>query len=98
MRLDSSDASASGRERAYAASANAPAAQTPSGIEPAKANDGTGAPKLPHHRDLYYDGDWHVPDGGYADTFNPATGENLGTSTLPYDLGSATVSEVNSKD
>ena len=78
MRLDSSDASASGRERACAASANAPAAQTPSGIEPAKANDGTGAPKLPHHRDLYYDGDWHVPDGGYADTFNPATGENLG--------------------
>jgi len=36
------------------------------------------APALPLHRDLYYDGDWHVPDGGYAATVNPATGENLG--------------------
>ena len=36
------------------------------------------APALPLHRDLYYDGDWHVPDGGYAATVNPATGESLG--------------------
>jgi betaine-aldehyde dehydrogenase len=33
---------------------------------------------LPLHRDLYYDGDWRVPDGGYAATVNPATGESLG--------------------
>jgi len=34
---------------------------------------------LPRHRDLFYDGDWRVPRGGYAETFNPATGESLGT-------------------
>src|SRR6476659_3902536 len=33
---------------------------------------------LPIHRDLYYDGGWHVPAGGYAETVNPATGESLG--------------------
>src|SRR3982750_4225215 len=33
---------------------------------------------LPRHRDLFYDGDWRVPRGGYAETFNPATGESLG--------------------
>ena len=33
---------------------------------------------LPQHRDLYYAGAWHAPLGGYLDTFNPATGENLG--------------------
>ncbi len=33
---------------------------------------------LPQHRDLYYAGAWHKPAGGYADTFNPANGENLG--------------------
>ena len=33
---------------------------------------------LPKHRDLYYDGQWQKPKGGYADTFNPATGESLG--------------------
>ncbi len=33
---------------------------------------------LPHHRDLYYDGRWQKPSGGYQDTFNPATGESLG--------------------
>jgi len=33
---------------------------------------------LPQHRDLYYGGKWHKPHGGYIDTFNPATGENLG--------------------
>jgi betaine-aldehyde dehydrogenase len=34
--------------------------------------------KLPEHRDLYYDGRWQKPAGGYLDTFNPATGASLG--------------------
>ena len=29
---------------------------------------------LPTKRDLYYGGAWHAPQGGYADTINPATG------------------------
>ena len=33
---------------------------------------------LPKHRDLYYGGAWHQPKGGYADTYNPATGVSLG--------------------
>jgi betaine-aldehyde dehydrogenase len=33
---------------------------------------------LPVHRDLYYGGAWQAPRGGYVDTFNPATAENLG--------------------
>ena len=33
---------------------------------------------LPEHRDLYYGGAWHKPAGGYLDTWNPATGQNLG--------------------
>ena len=33
---------------------------------------------LPQKRDLYYGGAWHRPQGGYLDTFNPATGESLG--------------------
>jgi betaine-aldehyde dehydrogenase len=33
---------------------------------------------LPQHRDLYYDGRWQKPAGGYVDTFNPATGASLG--------------------
>lgn len=33
---------------------------------------------LPQHRDLYYGGAWHQPHGGYLDTLNPATGDNLG--------------------
>lgn len=33
---------------------------------------------LPKHRDLYYDGKWQKPKGGYLDTMNPATGESLG--------------------
>ncbi len=33
---------------------------------------------MPQHRDLYYGGAWHRPQGGYLDTFNPATGESLG--------------------
>ena len=33
---------------------------------------------LPKHRDLYYDGKWQKPRGGYLDTLNPATGKSLG--------------------
>ena len=33
---------------------------------------------LPRHRDLHYGGDWHRPHGGYATTFDPATGQSLG--------------------
>jgi len=33
---------------------------------------------LPQHRDLYYGGTWQKPQGGYLDTWNPATGESLG--------------------
>ncbi|MFI0846497.1 aldehyde dehydrogenase family protein [Mesorhizobium sp. IMUNJ 23232] len=33
---------------------------------------------LPKKRDLYYGGAWHVPLGGYIETFNPGTGESLG--------------------
>ena len=33
---------------------------------------------LPKHRDLYYDGKWQKPQGGYLDTWNPATGDSLG--------------------
>lgn len=33
---------------------------------------------LPQHRDLYYAGAWHKPQGGYLDTLNPGTGESLG--------------------
>ena len=33
---------------------------------------------LPVHRDLFYGGAWHAPHGGYRDTFDPATGANLG--------------------
>ena len=37
-----------------------------------------GTTILPKHRDLYYDGKWQKPKGGYLDTTNPATGESLG--------------------
>ncbi|MEW9612587.1 aldehyde dehydrogenase family protein [Shinella sp. S4-D37] len=33
---------------------------------------------LPANRDLYYGGRWQAPHGGYADVFNPSTGESLG--------------------
>ena len=33
---------------------------------------------LPKHRDLYFDGKWQKPRGGYQDTLNPATGKSLG--------------------
>ena len=32
----------------------------------------------PKHRDLYYDGAWQKPHGGYRDTWSPSTDENLG--------------------
>jgi betaine-aldehyde dehydrogenase len=34
--------------------------------------------ELPTRRELYYGGKWHTPKGGYADTFDPATGDILG--------------------
>jgi delta 1-pyrroline-5-carboxylate dehydrogenase len=34
--------------------------------------------KMPKMRDLYYDGGWRKPGGGYASTYNPATGADLG--------------------
>lgn len=44
------------------------------------ASPGSGAVlPLPQHRGVFYGGAWHEPAGGYADTFNPATGESLGT-------------------
>jgi betaine-aldehyde dehydrogenase len=33
---------------------------------------------LPRHRDLYYDGSWRRPNGGYLQTVDPATGASLG--------------------
>jgi betaine-aldehyde dehydrogenase len=34
---------------------------------------------LPSHRDLYYAGEWHAPQGGrYAEFFNPGSGASLG--------------------
>jgi betaine-aldehyde dehydrogenase len=33
---------------------------------------------LPQHRDLYYGGNWHPPNGGYVQTIDPATGASLG--------------------
>jgi betaine-aldehyde dehydrogenase len=35
---------------------------------------------LPKQRGLYYGGRWQEPAGGYLDTWNPGTGESLGTS------------------
>ena len=37
---------------------------------------------LPTRRQLYFGGAWHEPLGGYADTFNPASGENLGSTAV----------------
>jgi betaine-aldehyde dehydrogenase len=45
--------------------------------EPVAAGDRVDA-ILPRHRDLYYDGKWQKPGGGYQDTLNPATGKSLG--------------------
>lgn len=35
---------------------------------------------LPQHRDLYYDGRWQKPNGGYLPTVNPATAQMLGNA------------------
>ena len=34
---------------------------------------------LPKHRDLFYDGQWQKPRGGYIETLNPGTGQSLGS-------------------
>jgi betaine-aldehyde dehydrogenase len=34
---------------------------------------------LPKKRNLYYGGKWHKAKGGYQETFNPGTGESLGS-------------------
>jgi betaine-aldehyde dehydrogenase len=36
------------------------------------------ADALPRHRDLHYGGEWHRANGGYATSFDPATGQSLG--------------------
>ncbi len=33
---------------------------------------------MPKQRDLYYDGKWQNPHGGYVETLNPGTGKSLG--------------------
>jgi betaine-aldehyde dehydrogenase len=57
-------------------SASEPGAQ--SAIGKVRELPAAGPTRLPQHRDLYYGGAWQKPDGGYVDTFNPATGERLG--------------------
>jgi betaine-aldehyde dehydrogenase len=42
------------------------------------STDAKGRSPLPTHRDLYIGGAWVKPQGGYAATINPATGESLG--------------------
>jgi betaine-aldehyde dehydrogenase len=44
----------------------------------AVSGDARIAAILPRHRDLYFDGQWQKPKGGYQDTLNPATGQSLG--------------------
>jgi len=41
-------------------------------------NTSTTAFALPQQRDLFYNGQWHKPLGGYAHTKNPATQDDLG--------------------
>lgn len=41
-------------------------------------SDQTPPIQFPAERRLFYAGAWHDPQGGYSDTFNPATGESLG--------------------
>src|SRR5688572_28644834 len=42
------------------------------------AADARVAAILRKHRELYCDGKWQKPIGGYQDTLNPATGQSLG--------------------
>jgi betaine-aldehyde dehydrogenase len=42
------------------------------------STEAKGRSPLPTHRDLYIGGQWVKPQGGYAETINPATGESLG--------------------
>jgi betaine-aldehyde dehydrogenase len=42
------------------------------------STEAKGRSPLPAHRDLYIGGQWVKPQGGYAETINPATGESLG--------------------
>jgi|tagenome__1003787_1003787.scaffolds.fasta_scaffold20950680_2 betaine-aldehyde dehydrogenase len=44
------------------------------------STDAKGRSPLPTHRDLYIGGSWVKPQGGYAETINPATGESLGNA------------------
>jgi betaine-aldehyde dehydrogenase len=44
------------------------------------STEAKGRSPLPTHRDLYIGGQWVKPQGGYAETFNPATGESLGNA------------------
>jgi betaine-aldehyde dehydrogenase len=44
------------------------------------STDAKGRSPLPTHRDLYIGGAWVKPQGGYAETINPATGESLGNA------------------
>jgi betaine-aldehyde dehydrogenase len=44
------------------------------------STDAKGRSPLPTHRDLYIGGNWVKPQGGYAETINPATGESLGNA------------------
>ena len=47
-------------------------------FEISKDTDPAVAAALPRHRSLYYGGQWQEPEGGYVETFNPATGKSLG--------------------
>lgn len=44
------------------------------------STEAKGRSPLPTHRDLYIGGAWVKPQGGYAETINPATGESLGNA------------------
>jgi betaine-aldehyde dehydrogenase len=44
------------------------------------STEAKGRSPLPTHRDLYIGGQWVKPQGGYAETINPATGESLGNA------------------
>ena len=44
------------------------------------STEAKGRSPLPTHRDLYIGGAWVKPQGGYAETINPATDESLGNA------------------